>query len=122
VLTHRYRTLWDLDRVLYQRFRYIDGQPGAEEVSLDALQEEAAALNIKFEATTSYVPRTSETRNTQLETRSPKPETGTRNPEPGTRNQEPGTRNQEPGTRNPEPDPRNLNPETQRLLTYQRFC
>ncbi|KAJ1479836.1 hypothetical protein T484DRAFT_1812822 [Baffinella frigidus] len=57
VLTHRYRTLWDLDRVLYQRFRYIDGQPGAEEVSLDALQEEAAALNIKFEATTSYVPR-----------------------------------------------------------------
>jgi len=57
VLTHRYRTLWDLDRVLYQRFRYIDGQGAAEEVSLDALQEEAAAVNIKFEGTTSYVPR-----------------------------------------------------------------
>jgi len=48
VLAQRYRALWDLERVLYQRFRYSDsGAAGAaDDMTLNQLQEQAGASYI----------------------------------------------------------------------------
>eukprot|EP00281_Chroomonas_sp_CCMP1168_P001031 CAMPEP_0206256554 /NCGR_PEP_ID=MMETSP0047_2-20121206/24839_1 /ASSEMBLY_ACC=CAM_ASM_000192 /TAXON_ID=195065 /ORGANISM="Chroomonas mesostigmatica_cf, Strain CCMP1168" /LENGTH=802 /DNA_ID=CAMNT_0053683021 /DNA_START=107 /DNA_END=2515 /DNA_ORIENTATION=+ len=57
VLYHRYRMCWDLERVLYQRFRYTDAASPVDDVNLEMLAEEANAAPPKFESTTTWVPR-----------------------------------------------------------------
>eukprot|EP00283_Hemiselmis_rufescens_P010123 CAMPEP_0173431904 /NCGR_PEP_ID=MMETSP1357-20121228/9893_1 /TAXON_ID=77926 /ORGANISM="Hemiselmis rufescens, Strain PCC563" /LENGTH=804 /DNA_ID=CAMNT_0014396435 /DNA_START=167 /DNA_END=2577 /DNA_ORIENTATION=+ len=57
VLYHRYRTCWDLERILYQRFRYTDAASPADDVNLEMLAEESNAVPPKFESTTTWVPR-----------------------------------------------------------------
>ena len=59
VLSQRYRALWDLERVLYQRFRYSDsGAAGAaDDVTLTQLQEQAAASVAAFSSTVTFQPK-----------------------------------------------------------------
>ena len=59
VLSQRYRALWDLERVLYQRFRYSDGgvTGAADEMTLNQLQEQAGQALSSFESTTTFAPK-----------------------------------------------------------------
>ena len=59
VLSQRYRALWDLERVLYQRFRYSDsGAAGAaDDMTLTQLQEQAAASVAAFSSTVTFQPK-----------------------------------------------------------------
>mmetsp|Transcript_32992 Transcript_32992/g.78679 ORF Transcript_32992/g.78679 Transcript_32992/m.78679 type:complete len:823 (+) Transcript_32992:113-2581(+) len=57
-LAHRYKAVWEAERVLYSRFRYTEGGANpAEEANLDVLQEEGSVGPAKFESTVTYVPR-----------------------------------------------------------------
>lgn len=51
VLAQRYRALWDLERVLYQRFRYSDsGAAGAaDDMTLNQLQEQVSFARLRLQ-------------------------------------------------------------------------
>jgi hypothetical protein len=53
----RYKACWELERVLYQRFRLSDSTSVGEETNLDALSEDPSLVPLKFESTTTWKPR-----------------------------------------------------------------
>ncbi|EKX34575.1 hypothetical protein GUITHDRAFT_147098 [Guillardia theta CCMP2712] len=56
-LIQRYKALWDLERVLYQRFRFSEGTSQEEEINFDALQEQAMNSSGNFSSTLTLQPR-----------------------------------------------------------------
>uniref|UniRef100_A0A7S0ETH0 Uncharacterized protein n=1 Tax=Hanusia phi TaxID=3032 RepID=A0A7S0ETH0_9CRYP len=56
-LIQRYKALWDLERVLYQRFRFSEGNPQEEEINFDVLQEQAMNSSTNFSSTLTLQPR-----------------------------------------------------------------
>ena len=52
----RYKACWELERVLYQRFRLSDGAVG-DDANLELLSEDPGQVPLKFDSTTTWKPR-----------------------------------------------------------------